>query len=69
MMAAIALVKTLGSKRFVKAVDDNTTIPPNLLKNLSETMKSCSDLNLNISGALQAKALRFIEKKDGKSDK
>jgi hypothetical protein len=66
-MAAIALVKTMGSKRFVKAVDEKTTIPHVLLKNLSETMKSCSDLNLNIPGALQAKALRFI-KKDGKSD-
>ena len=66
-MAVIALVKTMGSKRFVKAVEEKTTIPPLLLKNLSETMKSCSDLNLNVPGALQAKALRFV-KKDGKSD-
>ena len=66
LMAIITVVKTLGSKRATKALESKSPLPAVLIKSLNETMNSCTELSLNIPGALQAKALQFL--KPGKSD-
>jgi hypothetical protein len=47
-------------------LESKSPLPAVLIKSLNETMNSCTELSLNIPGALQAKALQFL--KPGKSD-
>ena len=58
-LAIMALVKTMGSKRFVKAIDRKEVVPKTLIKNLNETMGTCTELGLEIPADLQAQALHY----------
>lgn len=64
VLASMALVKTMGCKRFGKAVSKHEPVPPSLLGNLKETMQMAKDLGLSVPADLQAKALKFISKGD-----
>ena len=59
VLAVMALVKVMGSKRFVKSVDRKEAVPRNLVKNLDDTMRTCKEWGLEIPGDLQAQALHY----------
>lgn len=63
LLSSIALIRTMGSKRFSKAVREGTKPPQELLQSLSKTMGLAKELTLSIPGSLQAKALEFVESK------
>lgn len=67
LLATAALVKTLSSKRFVKAVNQAESIPDNLISNLSQTMSTCQELSLDVPGSLQALAGKYIKNNSGTS--
>ena len=73
VLAIVALVKVLGSKRFVKSVERKEAVPKNLIKHLDDTMRTCKELGLEIPGDLQAQALHYCniskdEKEKAKAD-
>ena len=66
LLSSIAIVRTLSSKRFSKAVKDGAKPPQELVLSLSKTMGLAKELTLSIPGSLQAKALEFVESKEPK---
>ena len=57
MLAIMALIRLMSSKRFEKAIQANEAVPATILDNISQTMASCKECNLTVPGALQALAL------------
>lgn len=59
VLATTALIALMGSKKFNRIIAAKEAVPQKIRTQLQETMRSCKDLNLNVPGALQAKALSF----------
>lgn len=62
-MAVLAIVKTMSSKRWIKAVDQKSPVPKALVENLQKTIATARDMGLSLPGGLQAKALGFCKDK------
>ena len=59
LLTIILLIMTLTAKRFVRALEENSTPPAALVKNLSDAMKVARDSSLSLPGSLQARAVKF----------
>lgn len=59
LMATIALMSILSSKRWKKAVSAGNTPPDNLVKDLEKSMATCRDKCLNVPAKLQAMAVKY----------
>lgn len=57
ILAIIALIRLMSSKRFEKAIKSNEAVPAIIIENINVTMTSCKEHNLTVPGALQALAL------------
>jgi len=60
LLTIVALVMTLASKRFARSIETQSSPPKNLVNNLSQAMKVAKELQLDIPGSLQARAVKYI---------
>lgn len=61
ILTIIALIMTLTTKRFVRAIDSNAEPPKALLGNLNQAMKLAQEKGLVLPASLQTRALKYVK--------
>lgn len=61
ILTIIALIMTLTTKRFARAIESNAEPPKALLGNLNQAMKLAQEKGLVLPASLQTRALKYVK--------